>query len=64
MSNFYRWITLLSYTIKFLNYVKNIEEDEVFRLTSKEGKFEVEREKVSTDTSGFDNTLLFEQDPV
>lgn len=39
-------------------------EDELFRLTTSEGKFAVEREKVVTETAEFDATLLFEQDPV
>ena len=41
-------------------------EDELFRLTTVDGKLAVEVEKVTTDTSGgeFDAGLLFEQDPV
>ena len=41
-------------------------EDELFRLTTVDGKLTVEVEKVTTDTSGgeFDAGLLFEQDPV
>ena len=41
-------------------------EDELFRLTTGDGKLAVEVEKVTTDTSGgeFDAGLLFEQDPV
>ena len=41
-------------------------EDELFKLTTVDGKLAVEVEKVTTDTSGgdFDSALLFEQDPV
>eukprot|EP01023_Acetabularia_acetabulum_P026277 TRINITY_DN24_c0_g2_i1.p1 TRINITY_DN24_c0_g2~~TRINITY_DN24_c0_g2_i1.p1 ORF type:complete len:364 (-),score=90.96 TRINITY_DN24_c0_g2_i1:188-1279(-) len=39
-------------------------EDELFTLTTKEGKLEVERTAVTTDTSDFDAGLIFEQDPV
>ncbi|GBG67951.1 hypothetical protein CBR_g1070 [Chara braunii] len=39
-------------------------EDELFRLTTKEGKFVVEREVVRTSTESFEGILQFEQDPV
>jgi hypothetical protein len=39
-------------------------EDELFTLTTKEGKLTLEREKVTLDTSDFDAGLIFEQDPV
>lgn len=39
-------------------------EDELFRLTTKEGKFAVERETVTTDTPEFTGVLTFEQEPV
>eukprot|EP01025_Chloroclados_australasicus_P049042 TRINITY_DN5574_c0_g1_i1.p2 TRINITY_DN5574_c0_g1~~TRINITY_DN5574_c0_g1_i1.p2 ORF type:complete len:360 (+),score=61.25 TRINITY_DN5574_c0_g1_i1:136-1215(+) len=39
-------------------------EDELFVLTTKEGKLDISREKVTTDTSDFDAGLIFEQDPV
>jgi hypothetical protein len=39
-------------------------EDEMFRLTTKEGKFSLEREVVRTDTPDFDSNMIFEQDPV
>eukprot|EP00887_Chlorella_sp_A99_P001773 scaffold19.g1773.t1 len=39
-------------------------EDEVFKLTTVEGKLVVESEKVVTDTSDFDAGLIFEQDPI
>ena len=39
-------------------------EDEMFKLTTKEGRLTMEREKVTTDTSDFDAGLIFEQDPV
>lgn len=39
------------------------QDDEIFHLTSKGGKFEVEREKVETDTRGLPRDMIFEQDP-
>lgn len=39
-------------------------DDEIFRLTSRGGEFEVERTKVSTPTRTFSRDMLFEQDPV
>ncbi|PKA46711.1 ATP synthase gamma chain, chloroplastic [Apostasia shenzhenica] len=39
-------------------------EDELFRLTTKEGKLTVERESVRTPTPAFSPILQFEQDPV
>lgn len=39
-------------------------EDEMFRLTTKEGRLTVEREMVRTPTPDFSPVLLFEQDPV
>ncbi|KAF3330077.1 ATP synthase gamma chain 1 [Carex littledalei] len=39
-------------------------EDELFRLTTKEGKLTVERETVRTPTTSFSAILQFEQDPV
>jgi F-type H+-transporting ATPase subunit gamma len=39
-------------------------EDEMFRLTTKEGKFSLEREVVRTETPDFDSNMIFEQDPV
>ena len=39
-------------------------EDEVFRLTTKEGKFSVERETIRTETPEFAGVLAFEQEPV
>ena len=39
-------------------------EDEMFKLTTKEGRLTMERERVTTDTSDFDAGLIFEQDPV
>jgi len=38
-------------------------EDEIFNLTSKDGKFAVEREAITTETSEFEGVLTFEQDP-
>ncbi len=39
-------------------------EDEMFKLTTKDGQLTMAREKVTTDTSDFDAGLIFEQDPV
>lgn len=39
-------------------------DDEIFKLTTKEGSLSMEREKIKTDTSDFDSSLIFEQDPV
>jgi len=38
-------------------------EDELFRLTTKEGQFTVEREAVRTPTEQFEGVLQFEQEP-
>jgi len=38
-------------------------DDEVFRLTSRGGSFEVSREKVKTEFQAFPRDMLFEQDP-
>lgn len=38
-------------------------EDEIFKLTSKDGKFSVEREKIDTSGASFDTSLIFEQEP-
>lgn len=39
-------------------------DDEMFRLTTKDGKFSVERETVRTETAEFAGVLTFEQEPV
>ena len=39
-------------------------DDEIFRLTTRGGEFEVERTKVTTPTRSFPKDMLFEQDPV
>lgn len=39
-------------------------DDEIFRLTTRGGEFEVERQKVSTTVRSFSRDMLFEQDPV
>ena len=39
-------------------------DDEIFRLTTRGGEFEVERQKVSTPVRSFPRDMLFEQDPV
>ncbi len=41
-----------------------VEDDEIFRLITREGKLEVEREKVSTPVSRFPQEMIFEQNPV
>jgi len=37
--------------------------DEVFKLTTKDGQFAVERDAVTTETASFEGTIVFEQDP-
>jgi F-type H+-transporting ATPase subunit gamma len=37
--------------------------DEVFKLTSKDGTFAVERDTIVTETASFEGTIVFEQDP-
>ncbi|MDX2244044.1 MAG: F0F1 ATP synthase subunit gamma [Leptolyngbyaceae cyanobacterium bins.302] len=39
-------------------------DDEIFRLTTRGGQFEVAREKVTTPTQNFPKDMIFEQDPV
>ncbi len=39
-------------------------DDEIFRLTTRGGAFEVERQKVTAPTRSFPRDMLFEQDPV
>jgi F-type H+-transporting ATPase subunit gamma len=39
-------------------------DDEIFRLTTRGGQFEVTREKVATPTRVFPRDMIFEQDPV
>ncbi|PSO85546.1 MAG: F0F1 ATP synthase subunit gamma [Cyanobacteria bacterium QS_3_48_167] len=39
-------------------------DDEIFRLTTRGGELEVERESVSTETRTFPRDMIFEQDPV
>lgn len=41
-----------------------VSDDEIFRLTSRAGEFEVERETVTTPEKGFPRDMIFEQDPV
>ncbi|MBD0343506.1 MAG: F0F1 ATP synthase subunit gamma [Coleofasciculus sp. Co-bin14] len=40
------------------------QDDEIFRLTTRGGDFEVQREKVTTPTRIFPRDMIFEQDPV
>ncbi|WP_071517316.1 F0F1 ATP synthase subunit gamma [Geitlerinema sp. PCC 9228] len=40
-----------------------VSDDEIFRLTTRGGQFEVEREKVSTPVRSFPRDMIFEQDP-
>lgn len=39
-------------------------EDEIFRLTTRGGQFQVEREKVTAQPQSFPQDMLFEQDPI
>lgn len=39
-------------------------DDEIFRLTTRGGEFEVERQKVTTTARSFPRDMIFEQDPV
>ncbi|MEO1400625.1 MAG: F0F1 ATP synthase subunit gamma [Cyanobacteria bacterium J06635_1] len=40
------------------------QDDEIFRLTTRGGQFQVEREKVETQVSALPQDMIFEQDPV
>lgn len=41
-----------------------VADDEIFRLTTRGGQFQVEREKVTSPTQSFPQDMIFEQDPV
>jgi F-type H+-transporting ATPase subunit gamma len=41
-----------------------VPDDEIFRLTSRGGQFEVARDKVTTEMRAFPRDMIFEQDPV
>lgn len=41
-----------------------VQDDEIFRLITRGGKFQVEREKVAAQTVTFPQDMIFEQDPV
>lgn len=41
-----------------------VRDDEIFRLTTRGGEFQVEREKVTTTVNAFPQDMIFEQDPV
>ncbi|MEB3227036.1 MAG: F0F1 ATP synthase subunit gamma [Synechocystis sp.] len=41
-----------------------VADDEIFRLITRGGKFQVEREKVDAEVSSFPQDMIFEQDPV
>jgi F-type H+-transporting ATPase subunit gamma len=41
-----------------------VKDDEIFRLTTRGGDFQVERETVTTKVSEFPSDMIFEQDPV
>lgn len=41
-----------------------VQDDEIFRLTTRGGQFQVEREKVAATTQALPRDMLFEQDPV
>jgi F-type H+-transporting ATPase subunit gamma len=52
--------TLLPLTFQGLE----VQDDEIFRLVTRGGKFQVEREKVSAQMAAFPQDMIFEQDPV
>ena len=52
--------TLLPLTPQGLEVV----DDEIFRLTTRGGEFQVEREKITTPVMRFPQDMIFEQDPV
>jgi F-type H+-transporting ATPase subunit gamma len=41
-----------------------VTDDEIFRLTTRGGQFQVERERVQVSTQGFPQDMIFEQDPL
>lgn len=41
-----------------------VQDDEIFRLITRGGKFQVEREKIGTEVTNFPQDMIFEQDPV
>jgi F-type H+-transporting ATPase subunit gamma len=51
--------TLLPLTTQGLE----VQDDEIFRLTSRGGNFQVEREKVTTPVASFPQDMIFEQNP-
>lgn len=51
--------TLLPLTVQGLE----VQDDEIFRLTTKGGQFQVEREKIQRPTGDFPRDMIFEQDP-
>ncbi len=40
------------------------QDDEIFRLITRQGRFQVEREKINTSVGSFPQDMIFEQDPV
>ncbi|MFN5515814.1 MAG: F0F1 ATP synthase subunit gamma [Cyanobacteriota bacterium] len=40
-----------------------VQDDEIFRVLTRGGKFQVEREKVSSEVTSFPQDMIFEQDP-
>jgi F-type H+-transporting ATPase subunit gamma len=52
--------TLLPLTTQGLE----VKDDEIFRLTTRGGDFQVERETVTTQVASFPQDMIFEQDPV
>jgi F-type H+-transporting ATPase subunit gamma len=52
--------TLLPLTTQGLE----VHDDEIFRLTTKGGQFQVEREKVAMPTGDLPRDMIFEQDPL
>jgi F-type H+-transporting ATPase subunit gamma len=51
--------TLLPLTVQGLE----VQDDEIFRLTTRGGNFEVQREKVATTSASFPQDMIFEQNP-
>ncbi len=41
-----------------------VQDDEIFRLTTRAGQFQVEREKVAAPTQSLPQDMIFEQDPI
>jgi F-type H+-transporting ATPase subunit gamma len=44
--------------------LSQVADDEIFRLTSRSGQFQVEREQLTTEAREFPQDMIFEQDPI